>query len=119
MNEVLQEYADTFSEGWAKGLAQYVPDYMIPGMARYIVHGKRPGHFLSCFLSNDLMGALSRADDLNKRQFWQYGNFLYNYAPTGCFGSPEKFEDWIKSGGMKGLTGDDETEYGQVPSGGA
>lgn len=63
----------------------------------HIEHGIPMGSFLTCFLSNDLMGALGRADDINIRQFKEIGMFLYNDAPSGCYGSPEKVRTWAQA----------------------
>jgi len=79
-----------------------LPEYMQGGMKRYIEHGYRPGDFLTAVLSNDLMEAYSRADDVNAAAMRQYVLYLYNYTPTGCWGSPEKVDAWIEKGGLLG-----------------
>lgn len=79
-----------------------LPNHMQEGMRRYIEQGVRPGDFLSAVLSNDLMQALGKADTINSRLLWEYGNFLYNEAPAWSFGSTERFENWIKMGGLAG-----------------
>jgi hypothetical protein len=68
---------------------------MIGGLRRYIEQGIGPGHFLSALLSNNLRASVERADDINRRAIVDYVKFLYNYAPAGAGGSPEKFEAWI------------------------
>lgn len=89
----IQEYADATRPDWAEAL-RALPDYMIDGMVRYIVHGIPPGGFLTAVLSNDLMGALQKGDDVNQHALPAYGRFLHNYAPIGCFGSPERVAEW-------------------------
>jgi hypothetical protein len=73
-----------------------LPAHMRGGMQRWIEHGhnSRPSSFLSAVLSNDLMDALGRADDINSHALPAYATYLYNYAPSGCFGSKAKFEAW-------------------------
>lgn len=72
---------------------------MIPGHCResmrlYVEHGVLPGSFLTAVLCNDFMEACGKADDVN-RHLWDYANFLYNYAPSNCFGSPEAVKAWV------------------------
>jgi hypothetical protein len=73
-----------------------LPQHMRRGMQDWIEHGQAsyPGGFLSALLSNDLMGALGKADDVNAHALPLYAAYLYNYAPSGCFGSPRAFSEW-------------------------
>lgn len=77
-----------------------IPDYMIGGLRRYIEHGIEPGGFLSAVLANDLRRACEKADIINQHALFNYVNFLYSYAPAGCWGSDENFKAWCKSGGL-------------------
>lgn len=79
-----------------------LPAHMQDGMRRYIDHGIKPGSFLVAVLSNDLMEAFKRADDVNVAAMVEYARFLYNQAPCVCYGSPEHVKDWISAGGLKG-----------------
>lgn len=79
-----------------------LPDYMQTPIQLYIEEGVRPGSFLTAVLSNDLMGALRQADDVNVTRLRDYGMFLHNMAPAACFGSPGHVDRWIRSGGLKG-----------------
>lgn len=72
-----------------------VPDYMWDAVEGYYLHGYRPGGFLTALLSNDLMGALGKADDANGARMREWCQFLYNYTPAGSYGSPEKFAAWL------------------------
>lgn len=80
-----------------------LPAYMQAGMRRYIENGIPPGSFLTAVLSNDLMEAFRRADDVNRLAMLDYAMFLHNEAPCGCFGSPEHVKDWIAQSGLAGL----------------
>ena len=71
-----------------------IPAYMVGGIVRWIVNGIPPGDFLTAVLSNDLKGACERADDTNQHLLFIYCNFFYNYAPSQCWGSPEKVLAW-------------------------
>ncbi|MGV0964222.1 MAG: hypothetical protein ACOYBT_10060 [Polynucleobacter sp.] len=72
-----------------------VPPHMWSAVEGYYLRGYHPGGFLTAFLSNDLMDAISRADSDNLRAFHQWGQFLYNYAPSGSYGSPAKVAAWL------------------------
>ena len=80
-----------------------IPDYMQGGVRRWIEDGIAPGHFLTAVLCNDLKEACGRADDENRVRLHDYVSFFYSYAPTGCWGSPDRFNDWMKAGGINGL----------------
>lgn len=80
-----------------------IPGYMEYALWLYIENGIIPGSFLTAVLSNNLMGALGKADEVNQRALHAYGRFLYNRAPCGCYGSPEAVAAWCKVGGLNGL----------------
>jgi hypothetical protein len=84
---------DALFPAWA-GRLRLMPQHMRAGMARWIVFGIRPGGFLTAVLHNDLFGALKQADDINMRSLPEIGMFLYNYAPSLCYGSQSKVSDW-------------------------
>jgi len=79
-----------------------LPEHMRGGMRRYIERGIPPGQFMQRLLENDFMGAIGRADDENVRALKAYSVYLYNYCPSGCYGSPERVDAWIGGGGMNG-----------------
>jgi hypothetical protein len=91
MNAAEREYAASRIEDGAR----YLPDYMVGAVKRYILHGIPPGSFLSAVICNDLREAFARADDENAENMRQWVQFFYNYAPSGCWGSPEKFSAWM------------------------
>ena len=72
-----------------------IPDHMWGAIERYIVRGIPPGSFLTAVLSNDLKGAFINADEVNTDNMRQWVQFLYNYAPGDCWGSPERVEAWL------------------------
>jgi len=80
-----------------------LPVHMRPGMAAYVLHGTQPGDFLTAVLCNDLMEACHRADAINKEQLHAYAFFLYNYAPSACYGSAAKVKAWVAQDGLMGL----------------
>lgn len=75
-----------------------VPSHMHDSIVLWIERGEPTPHlmgeFLKALLSNDLMGAFAHADDSNRIGMERWVRFLYNYAPSPCFGSPEKMQAW-------------------------
>ena len=77
--------------------------YMTEAVKRYVEEGEAVGHFLTALLSNDLVGAFSRADGSNREKMWDWVKFLWNEVPSNCWGSREQVIRWQKKGGKKGL----------------
>lgn len=61
----------------------------------YFVHGLEPGSFMTCVLSNDLIGAAGRADFLNIDLLGEYAKWLVNHAPYQSYGSSEAVKGWL------------------------
>ena len=76
----------------------YIPDRMMGGLRRYIEKRIKPGNFLTAVLQNDLREACGRADKENIRNLPAYVAYLYNEAPSTCWGSPERVTDWLQPG---------------------
>lgn len=72
----------------------YIPDQMADGIERWITHAIPPGGFLAAVIANDLKEAVGRADEENLRNLPAYVAYFYNYAPRGCWGSPEVLTTW-------------------------
>ena len=79
---------------WGKKMQELVPEHMRLGFLFYIAYGTGMGGFGSALLSNDLMGAYAKGDEMNIRCMKDWVNFLYNYAPSGCYGSKENYTEW-------------------------
>lgn len=69
-------------------------DYMADGMKNYIEHGVPPGSFMAALLANDLKGCCERADISNRGAIFEWVSWLWNYAPSECWGSPAKVKAW-------------------------
>lgn len=78
-----------------------LPEHMHGAMLRWIEHGISPGGFLTAVLENNLREAVARADMINIRRLSDYVRYLYNDAPSGCWGSPEAVRAWHRQGGLK------------------
>jgi hypothetical protein len=79
-----------------------IPRTMWESIVEYIVVGRPTGEFLAALLSNDLLRAVKKADDLNIQRLRDYGVFLEGCAPSLCYGSPSMYNEWIRSGGVIG-----------------
>ena len=88
----------------------YVPQHTRRPLVDYIVRGASKGHFLTAVLSNDLKTAVMRADDLNREALHAIVGWLYEWAPSNCWGSKKKYEAWVESGGLVGQAKTAKTE---------
>lgn len=82
-------------EEMIEGGRHLVPAHMWDGVRNYFVNRFPPGHFLTALLSNDLMEAFGRADDVNTSNMRRWCQFLYNHAPRGSYGSPGAVRAWL------------------------
>lgn len=71
-----------------------IPDRMMPALEGWTLRGEPVGDFLHAVLTNNLRGACERADDENIVNLPAYIAYLYNEAPSPCWGSPEKVKAW-------------------------
>ena len=80
----------------------YVPQHTRQPLVDYIVRGAPKGHFLTAVLSNDLKMAVMKADELNREALHAIVGWIYEWAPSDCWGSKKKYEAWVESGGLVG-----------------
>jgi hypothetical protein len=69
---------------------------MVEGLDRYINEHILPGDFLQAVIRNDLAQATGRADETNLRVLPAFVAFFYNEAPSGCWGSRQALQRWLK-----------------------
>ena len=62
----------------------------------YVAHGWVPGDYLLAILSNDLFGAMGRADEQSKYEIFHACSYIYNHIPSKCWGSREKVAAWVE-----------------------
>lgn len=72
-----------------------LPEGLRDGMRNYIEESLPAGHFLTAVLSNNLTEAFGRADALNIVLMHSIVQWVYNEAPSTCWGSPEKVRAWL------------------------
>ncbi len=84
-----------------------LPDHMHDSVKRWIERGEpKPellGSFLRAVLCGKLFEALAHADDVNANRIKEWALFLHNYAPSACYGNPEKLTAWAERGGLVGI----------------
>jgi hypothetical protein len=68
---------------------------MIDAIDDYIANKREHGGFLTAVLRNDLVEAVGRADDQNLHIIPAIVAYLYNEAPSRCWGSPERVDAWL------------------------
>lgn len=74
-----------------------IPHYMEEPLRQYIIKGTPVGHFLSAVIDNDLFEAVGHADEENAANLPAFVGYLYNEAPSTCYGSKEKRLAWIEA----------------------
>ena len=74
----------------------HISDHMLDSLRKYINFGCPVGDFLTAVLENNLSEACGRADDDNIENLPAYVAFIYNEAPSPCWGSSDKVRAWIK-----------------------
>lgn len=73
-----------------------VPEDTLECLNNYIEHGIPTGGFLEAVINNDLFQAVARADDRNIRVIPSIVSYLYNEAPSTCWGSNQRMEHWVE-----------------------
>ncbi len=73
-----------------------LPEHLREGMKRYIEERIEPGKFLMSVLSNDLTNACFRCDP--QHLLVDIVRWVYNEAPSTCWGSPDKVKGWLWEG---------------------
>lgn len=91
---------------------EYVPAEVLEALHAWMLHGKRPGGFLTSCLEDDFTGAVLRADPVNRHHLRAIALHITWELPASCWGSKQKVDDWEASfhvgGGPREETGDDE-----------
>ena len=73
-----------------------MPDYTKDSLLRYANSGIPTGGFLYYVLSNDLFGAIGRADENNIMALHDICSYIYNKMPSTCWGSREIVGEWLE-----------------------
>ena len=84
-----------------KGL-HLVPPHLREGLQRYILTGGLVGQYLTALLDNDLREVVARGDDESLAGLRGTVQFLHNFCPGRCWGSPAIRQEWQAKGGING-----------------
>lgn len=72
-----------------------IPELTLSVLWRYVKSGIPTGSFLEAVLSNNLKHAVMTADAYNTVALVAIVAYIYNFVPSPCWGSPEKYQAWI------------------------
>lgn len=73
-----------------------IPDHTLSALDRYVNQRIQPGGFLTAVLSNDLFGAVAKADSANKLALYDICQYIYNEVPGNAWGSYDAVRVYIK-----------------------
>lgn len=76
-------------------LRKAVPERIVDSLLRYIKTGCPTGGFLRAVLSNDLFEAVARADEECVVALPVLVKWIYNEAPSACWGTEKKVDAWL------------------------
>lgn len=79
-----------------------VPEHTRGALLRYRDHGLSPGGFLTSVLTNDLFGAIGRADSENSRAIKDICAWVRWRMPAIAWGNDDRVDNWINLGGLAG-----------------
>jgi len=82
--------------------ADHAPDTIKESLKLYVDHGTPTSDFLYACLTNDLFGAVKRADAQHGNKLCAIVSYIYNRIPAQAQGSREKVERWMDHTGMEG-----------------
>lgn len=74
-----------------------LPDDLKASLDAYIEDGRPTGDFLQACINNDLNRAIGFADEISLNALPAVTGYLYNEAPSGCWGKPDSFKNWIEA----------------------
>lgn len=74
-----------------------IPEHTKAALDRYVNDRLPPGGFLTAVLTNDLTGAVTRADDINRRHLPEIVGYLFNECPASCWGNQQRVEAWLSN----------------------
>lgn len=79
-----------------------IPAAMQESLREYVLNGRPVGDFLTAVLSNDLFGAVGRADAENLPLIPTYVRWVYNRVTIYAHGDYATVERWIAHRGFSG-----------------
>jgi len=77
-----------------------LPPGLRHAMSEYIDHNILHGGFLYAVLSNNLRDSVQLADSHNLPRIPEIVEWLFSYAPSECWGSRERVDNWCNPENM-------------------
>jgi len=74
-----------------------IPPRIKIAIDRYVKYGIQPGGFVMAVLSNNLVGAVRRADDTSLKALPNIVHYVNDKIPHNAWGSLKIVEAWISS----------------------
>ena len=71
-----------------------IPVHTQEAITGYLIHGWKPGGFLTAILAGDLFRAVSSADIANRQMMWAISRFIMVRLPIGAWGSYDTVHEW-------------------------
>ncbi len=75
----------------------FVPEHTRDTLVKYIESGVPTGSFVQAVLENNLRETFGRADHINSQHIGTICAWLYNFAPSSCWGSPDRVQNWYEA----------------------
>lgn len=72
-----------------------IPEFIKNQIDEYVKLKCPPCGFLYAVLANDLMIAVTKADDVNIHYLRDIMLYVYNHTPSACWGSPKAVDEWL------------------------
>ena len=82
---------------------QMIPPAVMRSMKGHVELGSPTGSFVQAVLENNLKEAIGRADEHSYAALRQIVSWMYNEAPSTCWGSCEKVIAWRQARREKGI----------------
>jgi len=76
-----------------------ISEHMLYSLEQYIQYKQPVGDFLTAVLENNLSEAVAYADENNLKNLPAFVGYLYNEAPSHCWGSKERVKEWLYGDG--------------------
>lgn len=73
-----------------------IPEHIHQGFEYYLIHGIKPGSFLSSVIANDLIRSVQCADSINLTQLHNIALWVFDNMPQHSYGSYESLDRWSK-----------------------
>ena len=76
---------------------EQIPERILTALKAWNDRAQWPGDFLVAVLSNDLMGAMGRADLECRAALPAITAYIYNHMRADCHGSPERMLEFAEA----------------------